>query len=59
MKRGCGKMEEEQYKTGGKSIVLIDGVCHLCQGLVRFIIPRDPKSRFLFAPCRVRQRAEC
>ncbi len=50
MKRGCGKMEEEQNKTGGKSIVLIDGVCHLCQGLVRFIIPRDPKARFLFAP---------
>jgi predicted DCC family thiol-disulfide oxidoreductase YuxK len=43
-------MEEEQNKTGGKSIVLIDGVCHLCQGLVRFIIPRDPKARFLFAP---------
>lgn len=33
-----------------KSIVLIDGVCHLCQGLIRFIIPRDPKARFLFAP---------
>jgi predicted DCC family thiol-disulfide oxidoreductase YuxK len=33
-----------------KSIVLIDGVCHLCQGLVRFIIPRDPKAKFLFAP---------
>ncbi|WP_342438729.1 thiol-disulfide oxidoreductase DCC family protein [Paenibacillus sp. FSL L8-0436] len=43
-------MEEEQNKTGGKSIVLIDGVCHLCQGLVRFIIPRDLKARFLFAP---------
>lgn len=43
-------MEEEQNKTGGKSIVLIDGVCHLCQGLVRFIIPRDPKAGFLFAP---------
>lgn len=33
-----------------KSIVLIDGVCHLCQGLIRFIIPRDPKANFLFAP---------
>ncbi|OBZ11528.1 thiol-disulfide oxidoreductase DCC [Bacillus sp. FJAT-27264] len=33
-----------------KSVVLMDGVCHLCQGLVRFIIPRDPKSRFVFAP---------
>ncbi|WP_410513870.1 DCC1-like thiol-disulfide oxidoreductase family protein [Paenibacillus sp. BR2-3] len=33
-----------------ESIVLIDGVCHLCQGLVRFIIPRDPQARFMFAP---------
>ena len=32
-----------------KSIVLIDGVCHLCQGLVRFIIPRDPAGKFMFA----------
>ncbi|MBT2292350.1 thiol-disulfide oxidoreductase DCC family protein [Paenibacillus albidus] len=37
-------------KIEGHSVVLIDGVCHLCQGLVRFIIPRDPKGRFLFAP---------
>nr|WP_269847036.1 DCC1-like thiol-disulfide oxidoreductase family protein [Paenibacillus sonchi] len=29
---------------------MIDGVCHLCQGLVRFIIPRDPQGRILFAP---------
>lgn len=41
-------MNEEQIE--GKSIVLIDGVCHLCQGLVRFIIPRDPKGHFMFAP---------
>ncbi|MFC3748508.1 thiol-disulfide oxidoreductase DCC family protein [Paenibacillus sp. GCM10012306] len=33
-----------------KSVVLIDGVCHLCQGLVRFIIPRDPDAKFMFAP---------
>ncbi|MCL6601496.1 MAG: DCC1-like thiol-disulfide oxidoreductase family protein [Paenibacillus sp.] len=49
-------MSEEPGQVGlqtsveGKSIVLIDGVCHLCQGLVRFIIPRDPKARFMFAP---------
>lgn len=30
-------------------IVLIDGVCHLCQGLTRFIIKRDPEGRFRFA----------
>lgn len=48
-------MSEEPGQVGlqtsaeGKSIVLIDGVCHLCQGLVRFIIPRDPEARFMFA----------
>ncbi|ULO06476.1 thiol-disulfide oxidoreductase DCC family protein [Paenibacillus sp. 19GGS1-52] len=41
-------MNEEQIE--GKSIILIDGVCHLCQGLVRFIIPHDPKGHFMFAP---------
>lgn len=31
-------------------IVIFDGVCHLCQGAVRFIIKRDPLARFVFAP---------
>ncbi|WP_379132457.1 thiol-disulfide oxidoreductase DCC family protein [Paenibacillus sp. sgz500958] len=35
-------------RVADKSVVFIDGVCHLCQGLVRFIIPRDPKARFMF-----------
>ncbi|WP_340012020.1 thiol-disulfide oxidoreductase DCC family protein [Paenibacillus sp. FSL H7-0690] len=43
-------MNEELNLTKDKSIVLIDGVCHLCQGVVRFIIPRDPDAKFLFAP---------
>lgn len=30
-------------------IVLIDGVCHLCQGLTKFIIKRDPSGVFRFA----------
>jgi predicted DCC family thiol-disulfide oxidoreductase YuxK len=37
-------------KLHNKSVVLMDGVCHLCQGLVRFIIPRDPEAQFMFAP---------
>lgn len=40
---GADKGEREE------AIVLIDGVCHLCQGLVRFIIPRDPRANFKFA----------
>ena len=31
------------------SLVLFDGVCNLCNGVVRFIIPRDPHGRFRFA----------
>ncbi|QQZ63686.1 thiol-disulfide oxidoreductase DCC family protein [Paenibacillus sonchi] len=42
------KVQEEVLTN--KAVVLIDGVCHLCQGLVRFIIPRDPQGRILFAP---------
>ncbi|ANY74615.1 thiol-disulfide oxidoreductase DCC family protein [Paenibacillus ihbetae] len=36
--------DNEEY-----AIVLIDGVCHLCQGLTRFIIQRDPACHFRFA----------
>jgi predicted DCC family thiol-disulfide oxidoreductase YuxK len=32
-----------------QSIVLFDGVCNLCNGLVQFILPRDPAGRFRFA----------
>lgn len=35
--------------TGGKIVVLFDGVCNLCNGAVQFIIKRDPSSKFLFA----------
>lgn len=31
-------------------IVLFDGECNLCNGAVTFIIGRDPKARFKFAP---------
>jgi predicted DCC family thiol-disulfide oxidoreductase YuxK len=31
------------------AIVLFDGVCHLCNGVVRFVIARDPHVRFQFA----------
>lgn len=33
----------------GKSVVLFDGVCNLCNHSVQFIIRRDKKGRFLFA----------
>ncbi len=41
------------YKTqAGRAgdIILFDGVCNLCNGAVTFIIDRDPKGVFAFAP---------
>lgn len=32
------------------NIIIFDGVCHLCNGAVNFIIKRDPKSIFCFTP---------
>lgn len=29
-------------------LVLFDGICVLCSGWVRFIVPRDPNGRFRF-----------
>lgn len=31
-------------------LILFDGVCNLCAWSVRFIIARDPRARFRFAP---------
>ena len=42
-------MEKEEEKTSNP-IILFDGVCNLCEGSVRFIIQRDPKEVFRFAP---------
>lgn len=39
----------EQLIHGKHSIVLVDGVCHFCQGLTKIIIARDPKGQFHFA----------
>jgi predicted DCC family thiol-disulfide oxidoreductase YuxK len=32
-----------------EAIVLFDGVCNLCNGLVNFVIDRDPRGRMKFA----------
>jgi predicted DCC family thiol-disulfide oxidoreductase YuxK len=31
-------------------VLLFDGVCNLCTGVVTFLIPRDPAGRLSFAP---------
>ena len=33
-----------------KRIILFDGVCHLCNRFVQFVIKRDSKELFYFAP---------
>lgn len=33
-----------------RALVLFDGVCNLCNAAVLFIIDRDPRGRFRFAP---------
>lgn len=40
-----------------QAVVLFDGVCNLCQGSVNFIIDRDPKSHFRFAPLQGQRAA--
>lgn len=34
----------------GKTLVLFDGECNVCNASVLFIIDRDPQERFVFAP---------
>jgi len=33
----------------GKSVILFDGVCNLCNSSINFIIKNDKKKHFLFA----------
>jgi predicted DCC family thiol-disulfide oxidoreductase YuxK len=33
-----------------KELILFDGVCNLCNSSVLFVIKRDKKNKFLFAP---------
>lgn len=42
-------MDKLNEQTEHHVVVLIDGVCHLCQGLTKFIIKRDPAGVFRFA----------
>ncbi|RJE90510.1 DUF393 domain-containing protein [Paenibacillus sp. 1011MAR3C5] len=42
-------MLQQQRRTGGEAIVLIDGECHLCQHITRYLIEHDKKRAFSFA----------
>lgn len=41
-----------------RHLVLYDGVCGLCNGLVGFLIPRDKRDRFRFAPIQASMARE-
>lgn len=43
-------MGTETTPTPDGPVVLFDGVCNLCNGVVQFLIPRDPDGRLQFAP---------
>ena len=42
------ELEVRRAIPGGKSLILFDGVCNLCNGWVNFVIDRDPAERFIF-----------
>lgn len=42
------RMQHEAFTPG--HLLLFDGVCNLCNGLVRFILRHDRKTMFRFAP---------
>ncbi len=44
------KKETRLNEVGDRYVVIFDGVCNLCNGAVDFIIKRDPKGQFCFAP---------
>jgi len=39
-----------ELDTAAHPVVLFDGVCNLCNGVVTFVIQRDPDAVFRFAP---------
>lgn len=42
-------MKDATHSSDNLSIVLFDGVCNFCNGLVNFIIDNDKKDKFRFA----------
>ena len=42
-------MQRYKYVDSQRQTILFDGVCNLCNGIVRFVLARDPAGRFRFA----------
>lgn len=49
---------QERERLSGRDILLYDGVCALCNGVVHFAAQRDPTGRLLFLPLGSRLGAE-
>jgi len=43
-------VSDSEPPGGDHPVLLFDGVCNLCNGVVQFIIPRDPDGEIRFAP---------
>ena len=41
---------KEDSRGSARPVILFDGVCHLCNGFVQFVLQRDPTAQFAFAP---------
>jgi predicted DCC family thiol-disulfide oxidoreductase YuxK len=50
--------EVERAKIAGRPVLLYDGVCALCNGVVRFLLKRDGAGMFRFAPLQSRLAGE-
>jgi predicted DCC family thiol-disulfide oxidoreductase YuxK len=42
--------EAERSAIEGRALLLYDGVCALCNGVVKFLMKRDWRDRFRYAP---------
>jgi predicted DCC family thiol-disulfide oxidoreductase YuxK len=42
--------QAEHNAIEGRALLLYDGVCALCNGVVQFLMKRDPMDRFRYAP---------
>lgn len=43
-------MKSHTEDNGGNYLILYDGVCALCNAVVKFVLKRDRQGQFLFAP---------
>jgi predicted DCC family thiol-disulfide oxidoreductase YuxK len=42
--------EPEHAEIEGRALLLYDGVCALCNGVVQFLLKHDPQEKLRFAP---------